>query len=239
MLNLAPRQRSLKNWWRATYQTPSKHDLKWGTISASMQSGVITSAGFAISYALSNLFGVDMPTENTPLIIGGLTFAYGALLGIWNDFYQNFRNRGTKLARDVKNGVIKGSFYILVSIVASGVAQDVSLFDFSFDMNAFGAQITNAFGQLSQVELQDIYNKVTGSAEYISGMSWLAMALFSIRSTISWRVTSLKTTPTTNKKFPVGKIETMGLRISNFLLGGRKIRPRENTKPSIGHMKVA
>lgn len=129
-VEVSERKRGLKHWWRATYKTPSQRNVMEGFFSGILQ--------FGSSYALAEMVAHILPGYvhgDTPLMVAGFTFAFGTILGIWNSFYQNWRARGPKWARDLKAMSLSLSYYFGVALITSTGSQELTLIDPSLSLS--------------------------------------------------------------------------------------------------------
>ncbi|MEK6553616.1 MAG: hypothetical protein AABZ31_00100 [Bdellovibrionota bacterium] len=123
-VEVSARKRGIKNWWHATYKTPTKRNVMEGFFSGILQ--------FGSSYALAEMVSHILPGYvhgDTPLMVAGFTFAFGTVIGIWNSFYQNWRARGPKWARDLKAMSLSLAYYFGVSVVTGAGVQQLTMID--------------------------------------------------------------------------------------------------------------
>ncbi len=143
------RKRGFKNWWQATYKKPTwgkrlpDNDIVHGVFSGLAQF-------FAVG-ALATLVDFMLPlydAGNKPLAMATFTLAFGSVFGIWNSFYQNWRSRGGKLKRDIKNMSVSFSYYFGIALIGAAGSQTITLHDLSIDPSTVVAYIQSLFSSI-------------------------------------------------------------------------------------------
>lgn len=162
------RKRNVQAWWHATYKHPDKKDAIQGFASGLAQ---FFSVGAIASVVASVLPGYDH--GNTPALIASFTLAYGSMFGIWNSFYQNWRSRGPKWQRDLKNMSVSFSYYFGVSIISAAGSQDLTLHDFSIEPTQVVGYIQSIMESISQISVEGIADKASSAVKNVQGMGFL------------------------------------------------------------------
>lgn len=163
----APRQRGLKHWWRATFKKPTKKDVVLGFVSGLAQ---FFSVGALAEFVAWVLPGYER--GHTPELIATFTLAYGSLFGIWNSFYQNWRSRGPKHVRDLKNLTVSLSYYFGVYVISHIGMQQLTIHDFSVDPST----LVNFVDSLRHLSVDQVTNYISSKAQTIGNLSLLAGA---------------------------------------------------------------
>jgi hypothetical protein len=173
-VEVSARKRGFKNWWHATYKTPSKRNVMEGFFSGILQ--------FGSSYALAEMVAHILPgyvNGDTPLLVAGFTFAFGTVIGIWNSFYQNWRSRGPKYVRDLKAMSLSLAYYFGVAMITSYGVQEITVIDPSISTSqavgffqAFFNSIMTDPAQFATDKAKDFTTWMTS----ITGLSGLALA---------------------------------------------------------------
>ena len=169
-IEVKPRKRSIKHWWKATYAHPDKKTAVLGVLSGLAQFVSVGAIAQAVAWMLPGY-----EPGSAPAMIASFTLAYGTLFGVWNSTYQNWRSRGPKLIRDAKNMSVSVGYYFGVYLLSQGFLQQVTVTDMSLDPSQIAAFAQNTLASASEIDLASVTDTVKAGIEKIKDMRPLAM----------------------------------------------------------------